>query len=145
MLIPAMQYLTDVEVAERVGMNPASVRRWRAKNKAAGFIKYGPPYEYHGREVKYPAEGVDAWIAGSSTEGGVVRRNLAPRAHHSPATPRSTSTQPDLHTRGQTRAVAPPDAPQAMSDAVAPTADPSGVARDPRVADMFSEINDALR
>lgn len=64
------------QVARMLGVNPVTVRRWRTKNKAAGCIKYGPPYEYHGANVMYPAPAFSAWCSQVRMVGGVPRINL---------------------------------------------------------------------
>lgn len=69
-------HFTDVEVARLLGINPASVRRWRTKNKEAGCIKYGPPYEYHGNNVRYPKQQFREWCAAVTVIDGVPHLNF---------------------------------------------------------------------
>ncbi len=54
-------FFTDLQVAALLGRNPVTVRKWRVKNKEAGCIKFGPPYEYRGPNVVYPKDKFAAW------------------------------------------------------------------------------------
>ncbi len=47
--------LTDVEVAERLGVSPFTVRAWRFKGIGPRFLKFG-------RAVRYRPEDVDAYL-----------------------------------------------------------------------------------
>lgn len=69
-------YFTAAQVAALLGMNPVSVRRWRALNKKVGAIKHGPPYEFRGRLVVYPKKAFYDWCASVKLVGGVPHMNL---------------------------------------------------------------------
>lgn len=69
-------FFRDTQIAAMLGVNPVTVRQWRVKNKAAGGIKYGPPYEYRGRSVVYPKQAFREWCASVKVVGGVPRLNL---------------------------------------------------------------------
>lgn len=74
------KHFSDVQIAIALGVRPTSVRRWRVKNKAAGYIKYGPPYEYRGSNVVYPIAAFRKWCAEVRVDGGVIHCNLPPGA-----------------------------------------------------------------
>lgn len=69
-------FFTDAQIARMLGVNPVTVRQWRVKNKRAGCIQYGPPYEIHGSNVVYPKAQFRAWCAGVVVVGGVPQLNL---------------------------------------------------------------------
>ena len=52
------QLLTTEELAERMRVNPSTVRRWRLDD-------VGPPYLRVGTVYRYPIGAVEAWIAES--------------------------------------------------------------------------------
>ena len=58
------QLLTTEEVAERLRVNPCTVRRWRLDDVGPRFLKVGTIY-------RYPANELEAWI------GESVRTSLA--------------------------------------------------------------------
>jgi excisionase family DNA binding protein len=58
------QLLTTEEVANRLRVNPCTVRRWRLDDVGPKFLKVGNIY-------RYPADELEAWIAES------VRTSLA--------------------------------------------------------------------
>lgn len=68
-------FLTSAEVAQLLGVHPVTVRRWRVRNKEAGYIKEGPPYLIRGRSVAYPTDAFKAWCGESHTVDGVVHAN----------------------------------------------------------------------
>lgn len=68
-------YLTSKQVAFLLGMNEASVRRWRTKNKKLGVIKYGPDYEIHGGRVVYRSDVFRKWCAQTQRINGVLHSN----------------------------------------------------------------------
>jgi hypothetical protein len=70
------EHFTDAQIATMLGVHPVTVRKWRGKNKEAGCIKYGPPYEYWGSNVVYPAEKFREWCSRVVVIGGVPRMNL---------------------------------------------------------------------
>lgn len=70
------KFFTDVQVAAMLGLNPVTVRKWRAKNKKLGLIKYGPPYEFRGPNVVYPKDRFSTWCSQVQMVGGVPRVNL---------------------------------------------------------------------
>lgn len=70
------KYFSDRQVALLLGMRTGSVRRWRQKNKAAGELKYGPPYEYRGANVVYPVEAFRRWCSQTTVKDGVVCWNM---------------------------------------------------------------------
>lgn len=67
---------TDNEIALMLGVNPVTVRKWRVKNRQAGCIKFGPPYEYRGPNVVYPKDKFSAWCSQVRMEGGIPRINM---------------------------------------------------------------------
>lgn len=69
------EYFTDRQVAKLLGMNPTTLRRWRMKNKAAGGIKYGPPYEIHGSRILYPKARFYTWCSQVRVVDGVPHIN----------------------------------------------------------------------
>lgn len=71
-------HLSSADVAELLGVHPVTVRRWRVRNKEAGHIKEGPPYEYRGRTIVYPTQAFKEWCARTTVVGGVVRANAPP-------------------------------------------------------------------
>lgn len=73
---PAEAYFKDTQIAKMLGLNPVTVRQWRVKNKKAGSIKHGPPYEVHGTEILYPKSQFRQWCAAVEVVGGVPRVNL---------------------------------------------------------------------
>lgn len=78
----ASAHFTDTQVARMLGMNPASVRRWRVKNKKAGGIKFGPPYEIHGSRILYPKVAFREWCAQVKVVDGVPCMNAPVRAQN---------------------------------------------------------------
>lgn len=69
-------YYTTEQVARLLGVTQVSVRRWRCRNKTAGKLVAGPPYEYHGRLVTYPAGPFLAWCRQVRMVNGVIRRKV---------------------------------------------------------------------
>lgn len=69
-------FLSDEQVARQLGVHPVTVRRWRAKNKKAGCIKFGPPYEFRGPNVVYPKSTFSEWCRAVRVVDGVPRMNL---------------------------------------------------------------------
>lgn len=80
-------YFTDVEIAQMLGRHEVTVRKWRAKNTRAGYIKYGPPYEYRDHNVVYPKQAFREWCAAVEVINGVPHLNLPRDAevHTTPA------------------------------------------------------------
>lgn len=70
------EFLTTPQVAVLLGYNQVTLRRWRTKNKEAGEIRYGPPYEIRGGRVLYPKRGFYTWCSQVRVVGGVPRMNL---------------------------------------------------------------------
>ena len=58
------QMLTTDEVAERLRVNPCTIRRWRLDDVGPRFVKVGHIY-------RYPTDELEAWI------GESVRNSLA--------------------------------------------------------------------
>jgi predicted DNA-binding transcriptional regulator AlpA len=63
--------LTEAEVAEKLRVSLACLRRWRLEKRGPRFIKVGVL-------VRYPAEGLDQWfdslpIGGSSSQAADKR------------------------------------------------------------------------
>ncbi len=54
---------TDIETARLLGVSVATVRRWR-------LLGRGPKYRKFGGSVRYFADDIEAFIAGSPTGGG---------------------------------------------------------------------------
>lgn len=69
-------FFRDTQIAAMLGVNPVTVRQWRVKNREAGRIQYGPPYEYRGRYVVYPKPAFRAWCAAVKVVDGVPHMNL---------------------------------------------------------------------
>lgn len=69
--------LTESEVAGRLRVSLACVRRWRLERRGPRFVKVGSL-------VRYPAEELDRWIESLPTGGTVVQVNAA-RASRSAA------------------------------------------------------------
>ena len=72
----AQDHFKDTQIARMLGVNPVTVRQWRVKNKRAGCIRYGPPYEIHNGEVIYPKGAFRAWCQSRTVIGGVPQVNL---------------------------------------------------------------------
>jgi excisionase family DNA binding protein len=53
------EWLTTEEVAEKLKVPPASVKRWRA-------ARTGPPYIQVGRHVRYPVDAFERWARAKS-------------------------------------------------------------------------------
>lgn len=70
------EYFTDAQLARMLGLNPVTLRKWRTKNKKLGVIKYGPPYEFHGPNVLYPAGKFREWCSQVRMVNGVPCMNL---------------------------------------------------------------------
>lgn len=70
------RFYTSHEIAQLLGVNAVSVRRWRTKNKAAGALVYGPPYEYRGPNVVYPKRAFTEWCKQVRMVNGVPNINL---------------------------------------------------------------------
>ena len=49
---PSPLYLTSDQVAERYGMHPASVRRWRITGEGPPFIKLGGMVRYRRSDLE---------------------------------------------------------------------------------------------
>jgi excisionase family DNA binding protein len=69
--------LTESEVAGRLRVSLACVRRWRLERRGPRFVKVGSL-------VRYPAEELDRWIESLPTGGTAVQMNAA-RASRSAA------------------------------------------------------------
>lgn len=78
---PLEGFFTDMQIARMLGVNAVTVRQWRVKNKKAGAIKHGPPYEYRGSQVVYPKVKFREWCAAVDVVGGVPRANLPASAN----------------------------------------------------------------
>ena len=62
--------LTEGEVAERLNVSLASVRRWRLEQRGPQFIKVGSL-------VRYRVEDLERWLAALPTGGCPPQRNEA--------------------------------------------------------------------
>lgn len=51
-----LRFLTDIEVAQILGVSVATVRRWRLKGE-------GPEWSRFGACVRYSAEALNSWAA----------------------------------------------------------------------------------
>lgn len=64
--------LTEPEVAERLRVSLACLRRWRLERRGPRFLKLGS-------RVRYPAEELDRWLetlpVGGTVAGGPVSRH----------------------------------------------------------------------
>lgn len=49
------RWLTPAEVAERTGFNIRTLANWRCKRE-------GPPFTGRGPGVRYPEDGLEAWM-----------------------------------------------------------------------------------
>ena len=56
-------YFTDVEVAEYLGIQSQTLRKWRAQGQ-------GPKYVPLGRSIRYRLADVDAWLESHAVAGG---------------------------------------------------------------------------
>ena len=63
--------LTDRDVAQRLAVSVAAVRRWRLEQRGPQFIKVGRVL------VRYQEEAVDAWITSRPTGGDRLETNTA--------------------------------------------------------------------
>lgn len=70
------EFFTSDQMAAMLGKHPVTLRKWRTKNKELGCIKYGPPYEYRGSAVVYPAVKFRVWCAQVRVIDGVPHINL---------------------------------------------------------------------
>lgn len=52
--MPPVQFLDTDAVAERYGISPETVRRWRASGT-------GPPFVRLGKHVRYPVPELEQW------------------------------------------------------------------------------------
>ena len=59
--------LTEADVAQRLHVSLASVRRWRVERRGPQFIKVGSL-------VRYRSEDLDMWLAGLPTGGTQFER-----------------------------------------------------------------------
>lgn len=90
-------YLTSDQIAEALGIHPVTVRRWRARNKAAGFHKYGPPFEVRRGRVFYLASAFMVWrelndlLPVADTPDTPVAATPAPQA-----APKTTTAPPSI-------------------------------------------------
>jgi len=50
----AVRHLTPEQLSERLGKPVGTLKRWRR-------IRYGPPFMYIGRDVRYRLADVEAW------------------------------------------------------------------------------------
>ena len=69
--------MTEEEVAKRLNVSLASLRRWRLLRKGPAFVKLGSL-------VRYKPEDLDSWL-GSLPTGGSVQRELGPRKRYDAA------------------------------------------------------------
>ncbi|OWT55258.1 hypothetical protein CEY11_21345 [Candidimonas nitroreducens] len=70
------RYYTTTDIAVWLGKHPVTIRSWRVRNAKAGFLKYGPPYEYRDGKVVYPVQAFRDWCAGHEVIDGVVHMAL---------------------------------------------------------------------
>jgi excisionase family DNA binding protein len=56
------EYITDREVARRLGLAVATLRGWRSAGE-------GPPFYRFGRAVRYRLDEVEAWVTGQKING----------------------------------------------------------------------------
>ena len=56
-VLPKQKYLTDVELAERLGVSAEAVRAWRRQGKGPDYLKI----EGRAGTVRYPETWVDEW------------------------------------------------------------------------------------
>jgi len=65
--------LTEPEVAERLRVSLACLRRWRLERRGPRFLKVGSL-------VRYPAEELDRWIESLPVGGTVATANVSQAA-----------------------------------------------------------------
>ena len=76
-----LNLLTETEVAERLKVSLASIRRWRLEKRGPTFVKMGAL-------VRYRPEDLDNWLASLSAQGdgrsrGTARDNEVVQFRHS--------------------------------------------------------------
>lgn len=54
-------YLTEKQVAERLSLSVAALRRWRS-------VGFGPPWLKLGAAVRYAAGGLESWLANQAND-----------------------------------------------------------------------------
>jgi excisionase family DNA binding protein len=59
--------MTEIEVAKRLNVSVASVRRWRLERRGPAFVKVGALVRYH-------PEDLDAWLSELPTGGSRLAR-----------------------------------------------------------------------
>lgn len=70
--------LTEPEVAERLRVSLACLRRWRLERRGPHFVKVGSL-------VRYPAEELDRWIESLPTGGTLTAVNGTRNTHRAAA------------------------------------------------------------
>jgi len=65
-----LNLLTEYDVAQRLHVSLASLRRWRLERRGPRFIKVSSL-------VRYRPEDVEEWLAALPTGGAAVRQNSA--------------------------------------------------------------------
>lgn len=63
----AIRLLNEHEVAERLGISVATVRRWR-------LLRQGPKYRKVGAAVRYRTEDVEAWLESRPVGGDTAQQ-----------------------------------------------------------------------
>jgi predicted DNA-binding transcriptional regulator AlpA len=61
---PLARLLTEAEVAELIGVKPATLRNWRCQNR-------GPVGRKIGSNVRYPESAVADWLEKQPVVGGI--------------------------------------------------------------------------
>jgi len=62
----AVDFLNENQVAQRLGVSIATVRRWRSLN-------IGPRFRKIGVSVRYPTDDLNTWIEAQPSGGGLKR------------------------------------------------------------------------
>jgi len=67
---------TEHDVADRLDLSLASLRRWRLEKRGPRFIKVGSL-------VRYRPEDLEEWLLAQPTGGSPIRKNVQREAPHS--------------------------------------------------------------
>jgi len=73
--IQSNDHFSEEQVATMLGKHPVSLRKWRQKNKKAGRIMFGPPYEKIGGNIAYPKDAFREWVINVEIVNGVPHMN----------------------------------------------------------------------
>jgi excisionase family DNA binding protein len=68
-MLVSNELFTEQEVAERLHLSPASLRRWRLEKRGPRFIKVGSL-------VRYRPEDLEEWLLQQPTGGSPIRKDV---------------------------------------------------------------------